>query len=120
MRGPGSTNAALILACMPLLCLVNAARAEGVDVKISNDGTDDLVVTVYDMNVNPNRVVLADARINGFSSLPISLVPDADGKGRLSWTATNSDPVFPRCGRSKQAVSDAASVTVHVDSRCRG
>jgi hypothetical protein len=118
MRGRGPIKAALILTCMPLLFFQSAAWAEGVDVNISNDGTEDIVITVYDMNAHPERVVLANARINGFSSLPISLIADADGKGRLSWKATNTDPVFRRCGHSTEAVGNAASVSVHVDSSC--
>jgi hypothetical protein len=118
MRGRGLIKAALILTCMPLFFFKNAARADGVDVNISNDGTEDIVITVYDMNAQPERVVLANARINGFSSLPISLLADASGKGNLSWTATNTDPVFRKCGHSKEAVSNAASISVHVDSSC--
>ena|SRR5579863_2723073 len=118
MRGRGPMKAALILTCMPLLFFQSAAWAEGVDVNISNDGTEDIVITIYDMNAHPERVVLANARINGFSSLSVSLIADASGRGSLSWTATNTDPVFPRCGHSKEAVSNAASVNVHVDSSC--
>jgi hypothetical protein len=120
MHSRSPMKAALILTCMPLLFFfVNTARAQAVDVNISNDGTEDVVVTIYDMNVNPRRVVLANARINGFSSVSISLIADASGKGRLSWTATNTDPVFPKCGNSQEAVGNADLVNVHADSSCR-
>jgi hypothetical protein len=118
MRGRGPARAALILTCMPLLLLESTARADGIDVTISNDGTQNLVVTVYDMNSLPKRAVLTNARINGFSSLSISLVTDASGKGRLSWTATSTDPTFPKCGHSDQTVDNAGSVSVRADSSC--
>jgi hypothetical protein len=118
MRGRGRMNAALILTCMPLLLFESAARADGIDVTISNDGTENLVVTVYDMNSSPKRAVLTNARINGFSSLSISLVTDASGKARLSWTATSTDPTFPKCGHSDETVGNAGSVSVRADSSC--
>lgn len=119
MRGGGPMNAALILTCMPLLFFERAAWADGVDVNLSNDGTQDIVVTVYDMNAHPRRLVLANARINSFASVPISLIADAKGKGRLSWTATSADPAFRRCGHSNAAVNNADSVKVHADSSCK-
>ena len=111
-------RAALIASCLPLLFAGSARGGEGVEVKIINDGTDDIVVTVYDMNTSPERVVLINARINGFTSVPISLVGDATGKAHLSWTATSADPAFPRCGHANTMVINAASVSVHADSSC--
>jgi hypothetical protein len=118
MRGRGPMRAALILSCMPLLFFESTARADGIEVTISNDGTENLVVTIYDMSVSPKRAVLTNARMNGFSSLSISLITDASGKGRLSWTATGTDPKFPRCGHSDVTVDNAGSVSVHADSSC--
>ncbi|MGB6306156.1 MAG: hypothetical protein WBF89_00085 [Steroidobacteraceae bacterium] len=107
----------LILGALPLLW-AGAACAEGVDVKITNDGTQDIVVTVYDTSTSPQRVVLTNARINGFTSVPISLVADATGRANLSWTATSTDPTFPKCGHADTVVSNSASVKVHADSSC--
>jgi hypothetical protein len=104
---------------LPPLLLAGAALADdGVDVKITNDGTEDIVVTVYDLNTTPKRVVLANARINGFTSVSVSLVGDASGKASLSWTATSIDPTFPKCGHANSVVGNASSVTVHADSSC--
>lgn len=110
-------KAVLILSCLPPL-VGTALGGEGVDVKITNDGTEDIVVTVYDMNTNPERVVLTNERINGFTSVPVSLVADATGKANLSWTATSTDAVFPKCGHAKTAVGNDGSVIVHADSSC--
>lgn len=114
----GNTRAALILSCFPLLLTGNAKAGEGVEVKIVNDGTQDIVVTVYDMNVSPGRVVLTNERINGFTSVTISLVGDATGKANLSWTANSTDAASPKCGHADRVVSDAGSVRVHADSSC--
>jgi hypothetical protein len=44
---------ALLLWALPLLLVGSAAGGEGIQVKITNDGTQDIVVTVYDMNAEP-------------------------------------------------------------------
>jgi hypothetical protein len=49
----GRTMAIVILGCLPLFLAGTALSGEGVDVKITNDGTEDIVVTVYDMSTNP-------------------------------------------------------------------
>jgi hypothetical protein len=76
-------KAALILA-MPLLMVGTALGGEGVQIKITNDGTQDIVVTVYDMNANPRVILLRNARINGFTSVPVSAIADATGRANLS------------------------------------
>ena len=82
--------AALIVTAIPVLLTGTALGGEGVQVKITNDGTQDIVVTVYDMNTRPERVVLENARINGFTSVPINAIGDATGRANLSWTATST------------------------------
>ena len=111
-------NALLISSCLPLLLASAALGGEGVDVKITNDGTEPVVVTVYDTSTSPQRVVLSNTRIYGFTSVPISLVADDTGRGSLSWTATSTDSVFRKCGHADTEVGDAASVNVHADSSC--
>jgi hypothetical protein len=111
-------KAALILSCVPLFLASTAQGGEGVDVKITNDGTEVILVTVYDMSASPGRMVLANARINGFSSVPISVAGDASGRAHLQWTATGTDPAFPRCGQAHTTVGNSDSVNVHADSTC--
>jgi hypothetical protein len=108
----------LILSCLPLFLASAARGGEGVDVMITNDGTEVIVVTVYDMSASPGRMVLANARINGFASVPISLAGDASGRANLQWTAIGTDPTFPRCGQAHTTVGNADSVNVHADSTC--
>jgi hypothetical protein len=108
-------KAILILIAVPLL-LAGAMRGDGVAVTITNDGAEDIMVTVYDKSTN--RIVLNNERMNGFTSVPISLVADPTGKANLSWTAISAESLSPKCGHADAVVSNASSVNVHVDSNC--
>jgi hypothetical protein len=122
------THKGLILSCLPLLLLSAAAAGglSGVDVSIANDGTEDVVVTVYDTstqpNGQPNAVELARERINGFTRIPVSLTADQTGRANIAWTAVTADPADPRsrkCGHATQVgLTDSALVSVHADSEC--
>jgi len=109
---------AIIISCLPLFCAGVALGGEGVQVKITNDGTEDIVVTVYDMNTRPQRVILENARINGFTSIPINVIGDSTGRANLSWTATSIDKNSRQCGHDEVALGDDASLNVHADSSC--
>jgi hypothetical protein len=113
-----SLRSASVLICVALLFAGAALGGEGVHVKIANDGVKDLVVTVYDMNTKPQRVVLENARMNGFTSVPVNLLGDTTGRAKLSWTATSKDGVSLKCGHDEASVLDASEVTVHADSEC--
>lgn len=115
----------LILSCLPLLLLSAAAAGglNGVDVTIANDGTEDVVVTVYDTstqpNGRPNAVVFARERINGFTRIPVSLTADPTGRANIAWTAVTADPRSRKCGHATQVgLTDSALVSVHADSEC--
>jgi hypothetical protein len=110
-------KAILILNAVPLL-VAGALRGEGVAVTITNDGAEDIMVTLYDKSTNPQRLVLNNTRINGFTSAPISLVADPTGRANLSWTAISAESLSPKCGHADAVVSNAATVNVHVDSPC--
>jgi hypothetical protein len=115
----GKTMIALIFASLPLLVVGTALGGEGIQVKITNDGTQDIVVTVYDMNAQPRKIMLQNARINGFTSVPISVIGDASGRANLSWTATSTDAASPKCGHDDTSgVANDAAVNVHADSNC--
>jgi hypothetical protein len=111
---------AIILSSIPLFFAGAAALGgEGVQVKITNDGTQDIVVTVYDMSSRTPRVVLDNERINGFTSVPINALSDAAGRAILSWKATSTDRTSPACGHDEGIeVSDSSSLNVHADSSC--
>jgi hypothetical protein len=100
-----------------------AARADdGVPITIINDGTTDIIVTVYDMNSADHRIVVPGERINGFSSVPITVTPGRNGGGNVSWTATTVsivDTGARRCGRGAQgALKQDAVVHVSANARC--
>jgi hypothetical protein len=111
-------KAAFVLGCWTLAS-AGSAFADGVQLKITNDGTQDIVVTVYDMNVEPRRIVLQNARVNGFTSVPISAVGDATGRANLAWTATSADPASPKCGHDNSlGLGNDSAINVHADSNC--
>jgi hypothetical protein len=108
----------LVLA-LPLLMIGTALGGEGIQVKITNDGTQDIVVTVYDMNATPRAILLQNARINGFTSVPVSAIADARGRANLSWTATSADTTSAKCGHDDTSgLGNDAAVNVHADSSC--
>lgn len=111
----------LMLACLPLI-LVSAAAVgglNGVDVVITNDSTDDVMVTVYDTSTHPSSVLLASARINGFTKIPVALSVDETGRGNVAWTAVSVDPRSRKCGHaSSTGLTDSQAVTVSADSEC--
>ena len=114
----GHIKTALILA-LPLLMIGTALGGEGLQVKITNDGTQDIVVTVYDMNAKPRAILLQNARINGFTSVPVSAIADATGHANLSWTATSTDGTSAKCGHDDTSgLRNDSAVNVHADSSC--
>lgn len=114
----GIVKVAMILV-VPLLMAGAALGGEGVQVNITNDGTQDIVVTVYDMNAHPKRVLLQNARINGFTSVPVFAIADATGRANLAWTATSADQTSTKCGHADtRGIGNDAAVNVHVDSSC--
>jgi len=113
---PGLIAAGVLAA---LLASGSAVADDGVPLKITNDGTTDIVVTVYDLNALPRRVVVASQRINGFSTVSISVTAGADGMGSVSWTATTVDSDGRLCGRAdRQNLVNDTEVHVHADAPC--
>jgi len=114
---------ALMLAFLPfiLVSAVAVGGLNGVDVVITNDSTDDVMVTVYDTSTHPSSVLLASERINGFTKIPIALSPDETGRGNVAWTAVSVDPRSRRCGHaSSTGLTDSQAVSIHADSDCSG
>ena len=77
-----------LVSLLMMLLLTTAALADDtVTIRIYNDGADNMVVTVYDMNAQPPGAVLASQRINGFAWIPVSVTAGAVGNGHIMWTA---------------------------------
>jgi hypothetical protein len=114
-----TANIATLFAAPLILAATSAIGGEGVEVNVTNDGTEDLIVTVYDDSIGPNAVVLAHAHINGFTTVPVSLSPNASGHAHVSWTAISTDASFRKCGHADGVeLGDSASLNVHADSSC--
>lgn len=84
-----------------------ALADDGVQIKIINDNTSDIIVTVYDMNGVPPRIVVTGQRINGFSSVPITVTLGRDGKAHVSWTAVSVDTNSRLCGNADRPALDS-------------
>jgi hypothetical protein len=110
---------ALIAAPVLLGMGMGTALCDGVAIKLMNNGTQPVVVTVYDTSIQPYKTVLTDARINGFTSIPVSMMTDATGRANMAWTATTVDPNNRKCGHATNAgLKDADTVSVFADSTC--
>lgn len=112
-------RAAVIPGLLLLLAAGAGADGDSVVIRISNDGTDDILVTVYDMNADPPGAVIVRQRINGFAWIPISVTAGAGGTGHIRWTATSALPGPHRCGHDgSRGLGNDDSVRVFADSQC--
>jgi len=107
-----------IAAVTLLLAGAAVSGGEGVTITITNDGVEDIYVTIYDANTK--EPLAEHQRLNGFSSIPISANPDAQGAANISWTAISVDGRERRCGHgSRSGIENDATVNVHADSSCQ-
>jgi hypothetical protein len=104
---------------LTLLFTTAAVADDTVSIRIYNDGSDDIVVTVYDMNAQPPGAVLASQRIMGFAWIPVSVTAGAVGNGHVRWSARTADASFHRCGhQERRGLANDDSVRVFADSTC--
>ena len=110
----------LSLSLMLMLLPTTAALADdSVTIRIYNDGADNMVVTVYDMNAQPPGAVLASQRINGFAWIPVSVTAGAVGNGHIMWIARTAGASFHRCGHQEmRGLANDDSVRIFADSKC--
>jgi hypothetical protein len=102
-----------------ILLSASAFAGDGLSITINNNTTDNLLVTVYDLNASPVARVLSDQTINGFASFTVTITADDSGAGHLSWTATTAGRDMRRCGRrDKPNLNDGDTVNVYTDSDC--
>ena len=105
-----------------LLLQVGAVRADDkVSITLTNDNTDAVYITVYDMNTSPPSKLLSHEKVEGFASIPLAIAADASGNGHVRWSAVAADPQAHKCGRrDKPGLSGDASVHVFANSNCPG
>jgi hypothetical protein len=102
-----------------MLLAATTAIGDTVTIKIYNDGVDDIVATVYDMNAQPPGVAIANQRINGFAWIPVLVTAGAAGNAHVRWIATTADASLRRCGhQDRRGLANDASVHVFANSRC--
>jgi hypothetical protein len=112
----GTRPAAPMLAIGATLCLAGIALgSDGISVKITNDTSTNVVVTVIDMNDNPEQALISNETIYGFASLSIRVSPDASGYGHIRWTATSGSAGSRTCGHREGDRLSADSI-VHVSA----
>ena len=114
------TQSAVILGFLLTLSAGATAVADDmVALRITNDDTDDILVTVYDMNAEPPGAVIVHQRINGFAWIPVSVTAGRAGFGHVRWTATSAVSGQHRCGqRDTRGLGNDDSVPVFADSPC--
>lgn len=112
-------RSAVIAALLLTWAGARAMADDRVPITITNNGTDDIIVTVRDMNTSPPTKILSQQRINGFASVPVAVIADAAGNGHVSWRAYTTDPSMRKCGRKNKAgLASGASVHVYAKSQC--
>ena len=110
---------AVILGLLLTLVGATAVGDDMVSLKISNDDTDDILVTVYDMNAEPPGAVIVRQRISGFAWIPLSVTAGRAGFGHIQWTATSAVAGRHQCGHSDtRGLGNDDSVSVFADSPC--
>ena len=124
MRKLGQTAAILGLVLTMLVSATAAgdeASADMVTLRINNDSTDPVVVTIYDMNAEPPGVMVVRQTISGFAWIPVSVTADAAGTGHVRWTATSASDGPRLCGHhGDRNLGNDDFVKVFADSPCPG
>jgi hypothetical protein len=98
---------------------LSATAGSGMTITINNDTSNDLLVTVYDLNTRSVQKILSSEKINSFASISVTINPDEAGRGHLSWSATNTDGGSRTCGHIDSiALNDSDTVQVYANSAC--
>ena len=102
------------------LSVVPMARADGtITIHLVNDGTDNLVITVFDKNRRHRQMVLSGQIVYGNASIATSITANSSSQGHLAWRAMTTDRDMPRCGHGEVAhVNDGAKIRISPDSAC--
>jgi hypothetical protein len=114
--------AALVYSILSLASLsVFGQEGGGIKLTITNNTSDNLLVTIYDMGVSPRQTILSNRAIYGNASITVSISVDASGSGHVSWTAMSQDPDMRKCGHEDNAnLNNGDTVSVYADGSCSG
>jgi hypothetical protein len=101
------------------LASVAALAQDAFTITISNDTSDNLLVTVYDQSTNPPNLVISRRPLYGNASIAVLVGEDGSGRGHLYWSAMSLDSDMRMCGHSdKPNLNDGDTVRVYADSDC--
>jgi hypothetical protein len=104
---------------LALLATRAALGDDTMNIRVYNDTSDEIVVTVYDMNATPPGPVLLRQTIDGFAWIPLSITPGFEGDGHVNWSAETTGTSFHRCGHAeRRGLADDAMLHVFTDSDC--
>jgi hypothetical protein len=93
----------------------------GIMLTISNNTSDNLLVTIYDVGVSPRQTILSNRAIYGNASITVSISEDASGSGHVYWTAMSQDSDMRMCGHEDKAnLKNGDAVSVYADGDCSG
>jgi hypothetical protein len=102
-----------------LLATRDAFGDDTMNIRVYNDTSDEIVVTVYDMNAAPPGPVLLRQTIDGFAWFPVLLTPGFEGSGHVRWKAETTGTGFHRCGHAERGgLGNDAMLHVFTDSDC--
>jgi hypothetical protein len=114
-RPIGAIAGALLLFGVIWFGTDGALASDGIAVKITNDTSADVVVTLIDMNAKPEQTLLSNETIYGFASRPVRIAPDDSGYGHIRWTATSGSASSRTCGHAERSALSADGV-IHVSA----
>jgi len=102
---------AILLTFLVNLAPAYAQPAGSVSITLTNNDTQDLMLTAYDQN--QSGAVVFGGRINqGASTNPLSITADGNGNGSVAWAVvTTSSPPTRACG-SSSGLTSGSDVTV--------
>jgi hypothetical protein len=117
---PAIRTAAFISLLLSLGCpSAFGQQGGGVMLTISNDTSNNLLVTIYDLGSSPRQQVLSNRPMYGNASITVSITQDDSGKGHLWWTAMSLDRDMRKCGHDDKAdLNDGDTINVYADSDC--
>ena len=104
---------------LALLATFDALGDDMMNIRVYNDTSDEIVVTIYDMNATPPGPVLMRQIIDGFAWIPVSVTPGLQGNGHVRWSAETTGTSFHRCGHAeRRRLANDAMLHVFTDSDC--
>jgi hypothetical protein len=119
MRGDNAFVKQVVICGALLLFEVSTAFADSLTVRIQNDDTQDVYVSVYDQNTMNHNPVLSGERINEGQYKDISITADGNSRGSISWAATRADPNNPGCGSGdKSGLANNDLVSISAQGTC--